>query len=101
MDRPAAPATELPGGLSHYRSTPLFTEMSLPAALLNDHSTKAGVWGRIRLISGRLRYVITDLRRRPQVLDLDPGSDPAIIEPKILHRVELVGPVQFQVEFWR
>lgn len=102
MAEPAvAPATELPAGLDHYRSTPLFTEESVPAALLGDHSTKPGVWGRIRLLSGRLRYVVTDPSRQGVTRDLRPDSDPAIIEPEILHHVELLGPVQFQVEFWR
>ena len=100
-DEPRAPARNLPIGLDHYRSTPLFTEATVPAALLNDHSTKKGVWGRIRLVSGRLRYVVTDDRRQPVTRELQPDSEPAIIEPEILHRVELVGPVHFQVEFWR
>lgn len=100
-DRSVAPATKLPAGLDHYRSTPLFTEATVPAALLGDHSTKPGVWGRIRLVSGGLRYVVTDPRRQALARDLLPASDPAIIEPEILHRVELLGPVQFQVEFWR
>lgn len=98
---PVAPATELPAGLDHYRSTPLFTDETVPAALRGDHSTKAGVWGLIRLVSGRLRYVVTDHRRQPTTRDLESDSDPAIIEPEILHRVELLGPVMFQVEFWR
>lgn len=101
VERPLAPATELPAGLDHYRSTPLFTEETVPAALLGDHSTKPGVWGRIRLRSGRLRYVMTDPRRQALARDLVPDADPAIIEPEILHHVELLGPVQFQVEFWR
>ena len=100
-ERPVAPATELPAGLDHYRSTPLFTEESVPAALLGDHSTKPGVWGRIRLVSGRLRYVVTDARRQALARELTEHSDPGIIEPTIVHRVELIGKVEFQVEFWR
>ncbi len=36
-----------------YRSTPVFDEISLPAALRNEHSTKAGVWGLICVIEGQ------------------------------------------------
>ena len=37
-----------------YRTTPVFDQDSLPAALRQDHSTKAGVWGLIRVLGGRL-----------------------------------------------
>jgi tellurite resistance-related uncharacterized protein len=79
------PARALPDGAEHYRSTAVFTEATIPGGLLADHSTKAGVWGRIKVLS---------------VL-LDPHSASAIIEPTILHRVAPVGPVAFQVDLFR
>ena len=84
-----------------YRSTPVFDELTLPQALRHDHSTKAGVWGRIRVISGRLLYMVTDPRRRTCSRDLTPEAPSAVIEPTIVHRVVPIGEVQFQVEFWR
>ena len=95
-----APAAALPAGLEHYRSTPLFTEATLPAALRSDHRTKADVWGVIRVLSGALRYSVTDPARDPVTVDLTPGV-PGIIEPAILHHVEPLGEVEFQVEFHR
>ena len=95
-----APASSLPAGLEHYRSTPVFTETALPAALRNDHRTKDGVWGVIRVLSGALRYSVTDPARDPLTIDLTPAI-PGIIEPAILHRVEPLGEVEFQVEFHR
>ena len=39
-----------------YKSTPVFDENTLPAGLRKEHRTKAGVWGVIRVLEGRLRY---------------------------------------------
>ena len=43
-----------------YRSTPVFDQDTLPAALRARHSTKAGVWGVIRVLEGRLCYRVLD-----------------------------------------
>ncbi len=97
---PEAPA-ELPGNVILLRSTPIFTAESLPQALRENHSTKEGSWGRLCIISGQLRYEVCDPRRPPSTTILIPESEPGIIEPTILHRVEPVGEVEFQVQFWR
>ncbi|MGC2189855.1 MAG: DUF1971 domain-containing protein, partial [Candidatus Sulfotelmatobacter sp.] len=46
-----APSSKVP-----YRCTPIFDETTLPAGLRREHRTKAGVWGVIRVLEGRLRY---------------------------------------------
>jgi tellurite resistance-related uncharacterized protein len=92
---------QLPDGLVPIRSTPLFTECTLPAGLRANHCTKEGSWGVIRLITGLLRYEVCDPRRPRSSVVLTPDGPPGIIEPTILHWVEPVGPVEFQVEFWR
>lgn len=91
----------LPAGLVHYRSTPVFSEATVPAGLLADHSTKPGVWGLIVVRSGALRYRITDLRRPPTTVELAAGEAPGIVEPTISHHVEAMGAVEFQIEFYR
>ena len=96
-----APATCLPPGLVSYRRTPEFTEETVPAGLKRAHSTKEGVWGLIHVMEGELRYRILDERRSHAELLLSAGSPPGIVEPAILHEVEPVGPVRFQVEFLR
>ena len=87
--------------LESYKRTPTFTEASVPRALLSQHSTKEGVWGRIHVEEGSLRYQVTDPRREPFDLVLAPNSDAGLIEPTILHRVEPIGAVRFHVEFLR
>lgn len=95
------PAQQIPRGLTHYKSTPLFTAQTTPVALQGNHSTKSGVWGVVRVRRGRLRYVVTDVRRETTTLELTPEGPPGVVEPTILHRVELIGDVEFEVEFWR
>ncbi len=79
----------------------MFSETSVPASLLRDHSTKQGVWGLIRVVDGRLRYRVTDPRRAAFETILSPAGPPGIVEPTILHHVEALGPVRFLVEFLR
>jgi tellurite resistance-related uncharacterized protein len=93
--------TCLPAGLESYKRTPTFTEASVPAGLLNDHSTKDGTWGLIHVEEGRLRYVVTDPRRPSAERILTPDSAPGVVEPTILHHVEPIGAVRFHVEFLR
>src|SRR3546814_2569350 len=51
--------TSLPEGLESYRRTGDFTDTTVPAALLNAHTTKEGSWGLIHVAEGKLRYRVT------------------------------------------
>ena len=88
---------DLPTGLPPYRRTPTFDENTVPAGLLKDHQTKAGVWGVIEVTSGRLRYTIAP---SGEVVELHPGLN-GIVEPEVPHHVTPLGAVEFSVEFWR
>ncbi len=88
-------AHTLPSDVRAYKRTPVFSDATLPAGLRNDHATKAGVWGRINVLEGQLRYIIP--AAGIDVM-LDPGT-PGIITPQQIHRVEPVGDVRFFVEF--
>lgn len=79
-----------------YRSTPVFDESSLPAALQAAHSTKPNIWGILEIISGSLHYVIEE----SQETRLMTTDDRQLIEPEQLHHVSLVGPMQMQVHFY-
>ncbi len=89
-------AFELPAGFVAYKQTPTFTETTVPAGLLKDHATRPGVWARIVVHEGRLRYTVDDMHR---TYDLDPER-PGIVLPEVRHHVEPIGPVRFHVEFW-
>ncbi len=91
---------QLPALVS-YKTTPTFTQDSVPAGLLANHSTKEGVWGLIHVAHGKLRYCVNDPRRENEERILEPGSPAGVVEPTIVHRVEPLGPVEFHVEFLR
>jgi tellurite resistance-related uncharacterized protein len=79
-----------------YRSTPLFDEVSLPAALRARHNTKAGVWGVVRVITGRLKLTYLDPESE---LILQPGT-PGLLLPEQPHFVEPLGAMTMQVDFY-
>ena len=91
-------ALEMPADFVSYKETPVFRRDTVPAGLLRDHSTKAGVWGRIVVRQGQLRYHVARLGRS---WDLSPGVD-GVIAPQDLHHVEpLDESVEFTVQFFR
>lgn len=88
---------ELPDSFVPYKRTSVFTEETVPAGLRKDHSTKTGVWAKINVEDGKLRY-------RVAVLDTDMELHPGrigIVVPEVLHNVEPLGSVRFFVEFYR
>ena len=88
---------ELPGHFIAYKKTPVFTEASVPANLKKDHSTKLGVWAKIIVTTGKLRY-------RVNVLETDTQLSPdkfGVVVPEVPHSVEPLGEVCFFVEFYR
>ncbi|WP_337138283.1 DUF1971 domain-containing protein, partial [Sphingomonas aquatica] len=43
-----------------YASSPIFDEQTLPDALRNDHRTKTGTWGLLRVLEGEVRLIFTE-----------------------------------------
>lgn len=79
-----------------YRSTPIFDQDSLPAALRGRHSTKAGVWGVIRILEGKLRL---NLLEPAAEIVLDP-EHPGLLQPEQPHFVTPLGPLRMQIDFY-
>jgi len=79
-----------------YRSSPVFDETTLPAALRREHRTKAGVWGVIELIEGRMKFI---RHGHADATILEPGK-PGLVLPEQPHFVEPIGPVRVQVHFY-
>jgi len=88
----------LPLSVAFYKRTPEFDQTSVPKGLLRSHSTKAGVWARIRVLDGELLFRILE----PEAVEhlLVPGRD-GIAAPEQRHEVEPRGAVRFRVEFLR
>ena len=79
-----------------YRSSPVFNEHSLPAALQREHRTKQGVWGVIRIFEGRLKLTFSDTGEERVLSPEAPG----LILPDQPHFVQIDGPVRMQVDFY-
>ena len=86
----------IPAGAQPYRTTPVFDEQTLPAALRREHSTKEGVWGLIRVLEGRQRLTCLD----PHGEQWLTPSRPGMVLPAQPHFVTPEGPVKMQVEFY-
>jgi len=89
---------EMPEGFTPYKRTREFTESSVPGGFLKKHSTKAGVWAQIHVLSGQLSYHMHSPFHRE--LLVQPGG-PVVILPEIEHHVNVNVPVSFFVEFWK
>lgn len=81
--------------MAAYRSTPVFDEITLPAALRADHRTKAGTWGVINVLSGELRLTFIDPLGSQT---LSPGR-PGLVRPGQTHFVTPIGVMQMRVDF--
>ncbi len=86
----------LPSDVEPYQRTKEFTETTIPAGLLREHSTKKGTWGRICVLEGKLSYEILGPVVESRILS--PGDD-GVVEPEVLHQVTPLGAVRFFVEF--
>ena len=78
-----------------YRTTPVFDQDTLPAALRAEHRTKPGVWGVVRVLDGALRLSFADGREH----QLAPGR-PGLLRPDEPHWVAPLGTMRMQVEFY-
>lgn len=79
-----------------YRSSPVFDENTIPAALRREHRTKAGVWGVIEVIEGRVKFMRPG---HPDATILAPGQ-PGLVLPEQPHFVEPIGPMRMQIHFY-
>ena len=86
---------ELPPNVAPYRRTGTFNADTVPAGLLSDHSTKAGVWARIVVERGQVT-----LRSENFEATLTPQR-PGIVPPTRLHAVTVGVGGEFHVEFLR
>ncbi|BCA58308.1 DUF1971 domain-containing protein [Sphingomonas sp. HMP6] len=83
--------------LTPYASSPVFDEQSLPEKLRNEHRTKDGAWGLLRVLTGEVRLIFTEPHREILVTP----DNPASIAPMATHYVVPLGKMSLQVEFYR
>jgi tellurite resistance-related uncharacterized protein len=88
----------MPAGLELARTTPEFTGATVPAALLAAHRVGPEVWGRLRVIAGRVRFVFE--AQPSAAVELSAGEH-VDIPPGEAHHVEPSSDARFVVEFYR
>ena len=81
--------------MTPYRTTAVFDETTLPAALRREHRTKEGAWGIIRVLAGELTLLFPDGRQ-----EILTREQPGLIRPQETHWVEPLGTMRMQVEFY-
>lgn len=92
---------ELPPDVHHYKTAGPFAVDEVPAGLLRAHNTRAGVWGRIVVIQGVLRYEGMDGSDVVEQVELTPQRS-GVSPPQVIHRVTpLTLDTVFTVEFYK
>lgn len=97
-DCPLCDAAELPEGLAFDRVTPTWDEGSVPAALRCTHTVHERSWGLLEVTQGSVRFACATSPAIDVVLNA-PATQP--IPPGVEHHLELIGPVELHVAFFK
>jgi tellurite resistance-related uncharacterized protein len=90
--------TTMPSECVSVRTSNEFTAETVPPGLLRAHKLASDVWGRLRVLSGR---VVFAYEASPyDAVSLSAG-DHVDIPPDVLHSVELLTDARFVIEFFR
>ena len=94
--------TAIPSDYVNYKSTPIFTPENIPKMFLHLHNTRAGVYGKIGVLQGQLKfYGFKDQRGDIEQEVIINAGNFAISPPQYWHKVEfLTEDTQFQVRFY-
>ncbi len=98
MARSDGAAPEIPDGFVLARTTEVFGAETVPAGLLRAHRVADGIWARLVVHAGRVRFVFEDAPDEAVVVK---AGGAVVIPPARLHRVEPSGSARFAVEFHR
>ena len=96
LDCPLCDRAELPADLDLVRVTDSWTDTTMPRGLRRDHRVAAGVWGRLHVEVGSLRFRAATSPPIDRVLG---AGEQQAIPPDVVHSVEPTGEVRFRVEF--
>lgn len=92
----------IPTDFVNYKSTPVFTPENIPKMFLHLHNTRAGVYGKINVISGSLKfYGFTERRGEIEQEIVIAQDETAISPPEYWHKVEFMSDdTSFRVDFY-
>lgn len=94
--------SSIPTNFVNYKSTPIFNRDTVPKMLVHEHNTREGVYGKISVVAGALKfYGFTQRRGDVEQEVVIEANNSLISPPQYWHKVELLTPeTQFQVHFY-
>lgn len=92
----------IPDDFVNYKSTDTWTKDTVPKMFLFEHNTKAGVYGKICVTSGQLKFTgYTERRGSVDKEVIINAGESAVSSPQYWHKVEfLTEDTRFQVKFF-
>ena len=93
---------KIPANFVKYKSTPAFDKNNVPKMFLHLHNTRTGVYGKICVISGTLKFFgFTDRRGDIEQEISIVAGEYAVSPPEYWHKVEfLTEGTKFRVDFY-
>ncbi|CAE7481352.1 tehB [Symbiodinium natans] len=93
---------KLPREAYCYKVNKQWNRDTFPKGFLTAHNTKVGVWAELTVLSGQLHFHILDGKTGLTLASCAVGPEErAVVEPQQYHRVELAGPVEAVLRFYR
>lgn len=96
-------SVQIPIHFRHTRSTPFWTKETVPQALLTHHNTKAGVYARLSVMQGAVKFFgfASEHDTTPEVEVVIEAGHFAISPPQYWHRIELLtDDTWFNIDFF-
>ncbi|MCE9883271.1 DUF1971 domain-containing protein [Obesumbacterium proteus] len=94
---------KIPANYHVTRSTPFFNRQNVPAALLSHHNTKAGVYGRLSVMQGAVKYYgfANEQAQTPEIEVTINAGQFGVSPPQYWHKVELLTEdTYFNLDFF-
>ncbi|MFD1801469.1 DUF1971 domain-containing protein [Mixta tenebrionis] len=96
-------AHQIPKHFVHTRSTPFWDKTSVPRALLTHHNTKKGVYGRLSVMQGAVKYYghPDEHDEKAEIEVVIEAGHFGISPPQYWHHIELLtDDTYFNIDFF-
>ncbi|WP_431222474.1 DUF1971 domain-containing protein [Serratia sp. L9] len=93
----------IPADYKHTRSTPFWDQNTVPKALLTHHNTKKGVYGRLSVMRGAVKYMGFNAEHEamPEWEVTISAGQFGVSPPEYWHRIELLtADTYFNLDFF-
>ncbi|RAL55862.1 hypothetical protein BLD25_03430 [Candidatus Gracilibacteria bacterium GN02-872] len=92
---------DVPSNFYRYKQLPIYTKETIPKGLLLAHNTKAGVYGKINVLSGKLKYNYLESENGGVKKEVFvEAGDYIVSAPQAWHKVEFIGDTKIYIEFF-